>query len=146
MKIEPNGAAGRRVRDFSAGDRVDVSLPRGSFTLVDDTRPVVLLSAGIGVTPVLAMLYALADVRSARQILWLHQARDGQHHAFGDEVRRLMSVLARGRSHVCYSRPASTDQLGKDFDSVGHLSLSPRSTASAFRPMRTSIYAARRAS
>jgi ferredoxin-NADP reductase len=84
----------------------------------------VLLSAGIGTTPVLAMLYALATARSARQVLWLHAARDGEHHPFAAEVRRLMLALTHGRSYVCYSRPGSRDKIGKDFDATGHLSRS----------------------
>ena len=60
----------------SVGDALDVSAPRGSFTLQPGERPVVLLSAGIGATPVLAMLHALAEARSTRQVLWLHAARD----------------------------------------------------------------------
>jgi ferredoxin-NADP reductase len=70
------------------------------------------------------MLYALAAARSTRQVLWLHAARDREHHPFADEVRRLMLALAHGRSYVCYSRPGSRDQMGKDFDAIGHLSRS----------------------
>jgi ferredoxin-NADP reductase len=85
---------------------------------------VVLLSAGIGATPVLAMLHALAAARSTRQVLWLHGARDRQHHPFAAEVRRLMLALSRGRKYVCYSRSSSRDKMGKDFDATGHLSRS----------------------
>ena len=81
-----------------------------------------LLSAGIGATPVLAMLHALAAARSTREVWWLHGARDRQHHPFAAEVRRLMPALARGRSHVCYSSPGADDKLGEDFDATGHLS------------------------
>ena len=106
------------------GDVLDVSLPRGTFTLRAEDRPVVLLSAGIGVTPVLAMLHALAESRTTRQVLWLYQARDRQHHPFADEVRRLMPALAHGRSYVCYSRPGPHDTIAEDFDGTGHLSQS----------------------
>jgi ferredoxin-NADP reductase/MOSC domain-containing protein YiiM len=122
-KIEPNGAAGTYLREHvRVGDALDVSSPRGSFILQSGERPVVLLSAGIGATPVLAMLYALAAARSTRQILWLHAARDREHHPFADEVRRLMLALTHGRSYVCYSRPGSRDKMGKDYDATGHLS------------------------
>jgi MOSC domain-containing protein YiiM/ferredoxin-NADP reductase/ferredoxin len=124
VKVEPNGAAGAHLRGLRAGGALDVSLPRGIFTLRTGQRPLVLLSAGIGVTPVLAMLYALAESRSTREVLWLYQARDGRHHPFAAEVRRLMLGLAQGRSHVCYSRPGSHDSMGDDFDSAGHLSRS----------------------
>src|SRR5438132_2960863 len=82
------------------GDALDVSAPRGSFILQSGERPVVLLSAGIGATPVLAMLHALAAARSTRQVLWLHAARDRQHHPFAAEVRGVMPTLAHGRSYV----------------------------------------------
>ena len=124
VKIEPNGAAGTYLRELRVGDVLDVSLPRGTFTLGAEERPLVLLSAGIGVTPVLAMLYALAESKSTRQIFWLYQARDRQHHPFADEVRRLMLALAQGRRYVCYSRPASNDRLREDFDGAGHVSRS----------------------
>src|SRR5262249_2213501 len=91
VKIEPNGAAGTYLRDHvRVGDALDVSAPRGNFILQSGDRPVVLLSAGIGATPVLAMLHALAAIRSPRPIFWLHGARDGQHHPFAGEVGRLL--------------------------------------------------------
>jgi ferredoxin-NADP reductase/MOSC domain-containing protein YiiM len=125
VKIEPGGVAGTWLRDrLRAGDALDVSSPRGSFILQDAERPLVLLSAGIGATPVLAMLHALAMARSDRQVLWLHAARDREHHPFAAEVRRLMLALPHGRSYVCYSKPASSDRLGEDFDAAGHLSRS----------------------
>jgi ferredoxin-NADP reductase len=70
------------------------------------------------------MLHALVAVRSTRQVVWLHGARDRQHHPFADEARRLVLALTRGRSHVCYSRPGLCDRKGEDFDAVGHLSRS----------------------
>ena len=125
VKIEPNGAAGTYVREHvRVGDVLDVSSPRGSFILQSGERPVVLVSAGIGVTPVLAMLHALAAARSRRQVLWLHAARDRQHHPFAAEVRRLMLALTHGRSYVYYSRPGPRDKMGEDFDATGHLSRS----------------------
>ncbi len=125
VKIEPKGVAGNYLHEHvRVGDALDVSSPRGSFILQSGERPVVLLSAGIGATPVLAMLYALAMARSTRQILWLHAARDRQHHPFAEEVRRLAPALTHGRSYVCYSRPGSRDKIGEDFDATGHLSRS----------------------
>ncbi len=123
VKVEPNGAAGEHLRDHVAvGDALDVSAPRGSFVLQPGEGPVVLCSAGIGATPVLAMLHALATAGSTRQVVWLHAARDRQHHPFAAEVRGLMAMLARGRSYVCYSRPGALDKVGVDFDAAGHLS------------------------
>jgi ferredoxin-NADP reductase len=123
VKIEPSGIAGTWLRDrVRVGDGLDVSSPRGSFILEAGERPVVLLSAGIGATPVLAMLHALAEVQSPRQVLWLHAARDREHHPFAAEIRRLMLAFPHARSYVCYSKPGSVDKLGEDFDAAGHLS------------------------
>jgi ferredoxin-NADP reductase/MOSC domain-containing protein YiiM len=125
VKIEPNGAAGSYLQNHvRVGDGLDVSSPRGSFVLQPEERPVVLLSAGIGATPVLAMLHTLAAARSTRQVLWLHGARDSQHHPFAGEVRRLVFSLPHGRSYVCYSRPDPHDRIAEDFDATGHLSRS----------------------
>ena len=124
VKVEPNGAAGTYIREHvRVGSALDVSAPRGSFILQSSERPVVLISAGIGVTPVLAMLYALSVAPSAlRPVFWLHGARDREHHPFAAEVRRLMLTLPRGRSYVCYSKPGSDDAMTEDFDATGHLS------------------------
>jgi ferredoxin-NADP reductase/MOSC domain-containing protein YiiM/ferredoxin len=139
VKIEPGGVAGTWLRDrLRAGDALDVSSPRGSFILQEAERPLVLLSAGIGATPVLAMLHALAGTRSARQVLWLHAARDGEHHPFAAEVHRLMLDLPHGRSYVCYSKPASSDRLGVDFDAAGHLSRSMLEVAAV--PREAEVY------
>jgi len=123
VKIEPNGAAGTYLKErMREGDTLEVSSPRGGFILQSGERPVVLLSAGIGATPVLAMLHTLATAHSTRQILWLHTARDGQHHPFAAEVRGLIAGLAHGGSFVCYSKPGTGDKLGEDYDAAGHLS------------------------
>jgi ferredoxin-NADP reductase/MOSC domain-containing protein YiiM len=123
VKIEPNGAAGAYLSDHvRVGSVLEVSSPRGSFVLRSGEGPVVLLSAGIGATPVLAMLYAMSSAHSTRPVLWLHVARDGKHFPFAAEVRRLVSNLSLARSYVCFSRPEAADRLGTDFDAAGHLS------------------------
>jgi ferredoxin-NADP reductase/MOSC domain-containing protein YiiM/ferredoxin len=125
VKIEPDGAAGKYLREhLRVSDRVDVSSPRGSFVLQSGERPIVLLSAGIGATPVLAMLHALAAARSKRQIMWLHTARDGQHQPFAGEVRSLMGALTNGRSYICYTRPDSNEKTGEDLNATGRFSRS----------------------
>jgi ferredoxin-NADP reductase len=124
VKVEPNGAAGRYLAgSVRTGDVLDVSEPRGSFTLQTGDRPVVLLSAGIGATPVLAMLHTLAASSTPREVWWLHGARNRQSHAFAAEVKQLLGVLAHGRSRVWFSRPGAEEQEGKDFDARGHLGM-----------------------
>jgi ferredoxin-NADP reductase/MOSC domain-containing protein YiiM len=122
IKQEPRGAASTYVATrLKAGDTLEIGAPRGSFVLQPGERPVVLLSAGIGVTPVLAMLYALAAEPSVRQVWWLHGARSGDEHPFAKEARRLLRRLPHSRSYVQYSRPRPGDQPGVNFDLPGHL-------------------------
>jgi ferredoxin-NADP reductase/MOSC domain-containing protein YiiM len=125
VKREPDGLASAFLHDrVDAGDVLEVGAPRGDFTLeVDGTGPVVLLSAGVGVTPVLAMLAALARARSARPVWWLHGARSGAEHAFASRARELLSELPVARSHVRYSRPRPDDRRGVDFDELGRIDL-----------------------
>ena len=122
IKREAHGAASRYIADeLRIGDVVEVGAPRGSFTLRQDARPIVLLSAGIGATPVLAMLQALAAEGATREVWWLHGTRNGREHAFAAEVRGLLAGLAHHRSHICYSAPDPGDRAGTDFDTAGHL-------------------------
>src|SRR5208282_5906830 len=94
------------------GDLLDVSAPRGSFTLRPGQGPVVLLSAGVGATPVMSMLHALAAERSQREIWWIYGARNRVDHPFAEESRSLLKQLPRGREYIVYSRPAAIDQVG----------------------------------
>jgi ferredoxin-NADP reductase len=124
IKREIHGAASIYIEDeLQVGDVVDASAARGSFTLRSGNTPVVLLSAGIGATPVLAMLHALAAEASTREIWWLYGARSGREHPFAEETRGLLKVLAHGHSHIRYSAPDPEDQPGLDFDAAGRLNM-----------------------
>ena len=124
VKREPNGAAGAYIEDgLKVGDVIDVSAPRGAFTLMQGDGPVVLMSGGIGLTPVLAMLHALAAGGSRRDVWWVHGVRNGAEHAFATEARALLKALPHGHSHVCYSAPDPQDRPGVDFDGPGRLSV-----------------------
>jgi len=103
------------------GDVLDVSAPRGSFTLHPSHSPVVLLSAGVGATPVMSMLHALAAESSQHEVWWIYGARNRVEHPFREESRSLLKQLSRGRAYVVYSRPAASDQVGADFDAPGHI-------------------------
>ena len=103
------------------GDLLDVSAPRGSFTLRPSQNPVVLLSAGVGATPVMSMLHSLAAERSQREIWWIYGARNRGNHPFAEESRSLLKQLSRGRAYIVYSRPAASDKVGADFDAPGHI-------------------------
>jgi len=122
VKCEPHGAGSQfiysRVR---AGDVLEAAAPRGTFTLRSGQEPVLLISAGVGATPVLAMLDALAAAKSGRDIWWLHGARNRAQEPFAAESRSLLATLPRGHRHVCYSHPGPDDVQGRDYQTAGRL-------------------------
>jgi ferredoxin-NADP reductase/MOSC domain-containing protein YiiM len=93
------------------GSAVDAAAPRGDFVLRDETNPVLLLSAGIGVTPVLAMLHTLAAARSKRDIWWLHTVRSPAEHAFAAEAHHLLDDLDQTHEHIYYTAQNATADL-----------------------------------
>jgi ferredoxin-NADP reductase/MOSC domain-containing protein YiiM len=120
------GQGSRYIADAAqTGDIFETSAPRGDFVLRSGTHPVVLLSAGIGVTPVLSMLHALASVSAEphRDVWWIHAARNAREHAFIQESRQLLGAIPGSHSVIAYSQPDPSDRLGKDFDMQGHLDL-----------------------
>jgi ferredoxin-NADP reductase len=124
VKRETHGAAGAYIdAQVRVGDVLDVSAPRGSFTLRPGDRPVILLSAGVGVTPVLAMLHSLAAGASSREVWWIYGARNGSEHPLAAEARALLKALPRSHSHIRYSSPGPADRPIVDFDAPGRLGL-----------------------
>jgi ferredoxin-NADP reductase/MOSC domain-containing protein YiiM/ferredoxin len=125
IKQEEGGIAGNYLRSrIKAGSILEVSAPRGSFTLVSGGEPVVLLSAGVGATPVMAMLHALADGKSNRTVWWIYGAHNREEHPFRQESRALLETLKDSHSYIQYSKPGPSDQRGVDFDAPGHLTAS----------------------
>ncbi|MBM9510097.1 MOSC and FAD-binding oxidoreductase domain-containing protein [Actinacidiphila acididurans] len=122
VKREPHGvASGYLHARARAGDEVETAAPRGTFCLSGGAEPVVLLSSGVGATPVLAMLHALARSGADREVWWLYGARDGTEHPFAAESRDLLAALPRTRSRVFYSRPGPGDRAGEDYTDAGRL-------------------------
>jgi ferredoxin-NADP reductase/MOSC domain-containing protein YiiM len=122
VKREQHGtASGYLHTRLAVGDQLDIAAPRGTFILGGTHAPVLLVSAGIGATPVLAMLHALAQEHSDREIWWLHAARSRRDHCFATEARRLLASLPNVRTHVYYSRPGPADREGHQFDHAGRL-------------------------
>jgi uncharacterized protein len=143
VKRHPHGSASRHLHDtIRLGDVISAEDPAGEFVVSDahPTAPIVLLSVGIGVTPVLAMLGELVASSSSksssraerpkRQVWWVHGARNGAEHSFRQEVESLQQLSRRVAStvdvskHVVYSQPRDeTDRLGADYDSTGRVNL-----------------------
>jgi ferredoxin-NADP reductase/MOSC domain-containing protein YiiM len=125
VKREPHGAGSRFVcTRVHAGDLLEVAAPRGTFVLQSGDSPVLLISAGVGATPVLAMLHALAGTRSRRDVWWLHGARNRSEEPFAAESRSLLARLASGHQNICFSRPGRGDVEGRDYQTRGRLSAS----------------------
>jgi ferredoxin-NADP reductase/predicted pyridoxine 5'-phosphate oxidase superfamily flavin-nucleotide-binding protein len=122
VKREPMGLASRHLHDaVEVGAILEARAPAGEFVLGCTTCPVVLVSAGVGVTPMLSMLHHLTRANGGRAIAWAHGARDGAHHPLADEVRELAAHHGNVRSHIAYSRPRAEDVAGVHYDTAGRL-------------------------
>jgi ferredoxin-NADP reductase len=112
VKRETHGAASSYIHSHvKVGDILEIAAPRGAFFLTEAETPVVLISAGVGITPVLSMLHTLAATESPRQVWWLHAARDRSQQPFAGESQALLNQLSDSHIHVFYSRPEPADQL-----------------------------------
>lgn len=128
VKREQRGrASGYLHTRVTVGDQLDVAAPRGTFVLADEARPVLLISAGVGITPVLSMLHQLAESNPTREVWWLHGARDRAESPFVAEVDDLLNVLPNSHFHVWYSRSegrmsgAALRELGVPRESAAYL-------------------------
>jgi ferredoxin-NADP reductase/MOSC domain-containing protein YiiM/ferredoxin len=122
VKREHGGtASGYLHTRLAVGDQLDIAAARGTFILDRTHAPVLLISAGIGATPVLAMLHALAEEHSDREIWWLHGARSRRDHSFATEARALLALLPNVHGYVYYSSPGPDDREGRDFERAGRL-------------------------
>jgi ferredoxin-NADP reductase len=106
------------------GDILDVKAPNGHFHLdVEQERPLVLISGGVGVTPMIAMANALVEARSDREIWFFHGARNSKDHLFKDYMAGLAAENKNIRVHVCHSKPMESDVKGRDFHHEGRVTV-----------------------
>jgi ferredoxin-NADP reductase/MOSC domain-containing protein YiiM/ferredoxin len=130
VKQEVHGvASGYLHTHVHPGDLIEAAAPRGTFVLGPGTTAVLLISGGVGATPVLAMLYALAAQQSTREVWWIQAARNAAERPFAAEVAALLGRLPNAHAYVCFSRPGPGDELGRDYDGAG------RVTAAALRAL-----------
>jgi len=115
----PPGLSSNYFHDHvDVGSKLCLKAPRGKFHLDGDgERPVVLLSAGVGLTPMIGMLNAIVAAGSNRRVWYIHGARNGREHAMGAHVRALADEFANVHAHIRYSRPHPEDIEGRDYDS-----------------------------
>jgi ferredoxin-NADP reductase/MOSC domain-containing protein YiiM len=113
VKREPHGVASTYLTtSLRPGTILDVAAPRGTFALDSGRDPVLLLSAGIGLTPVLSMLHALADKRSEREVWWIHGARSPEELPLAAEAHTLLESLPRSNEHIFFSGVMPRDHDG----------------------------------
>jgi ferredoxin-NADP reductase/MOSC domain-containing protein YiiM len=106
VKHEPNGVGSGYIHEHLAGgDTIQAAAPRGSFVLHQNEKAAVLVSAGVGVTPVLAMLESLTTTQPGRPVWWIHGARNSQEHPFKAEVETRLAAMSMASKLVVYSDP-----------------------------------------
>ena len=104
------------------GSKLLSKSPRGRFFLDPHAEtPVVLLSAGVGLTPSMSMLNAIVDAGSDRSTWFIHGSRNSREHAMGAHVRSVAKENSNVHLHIRYSRPLSEDTIGRDYDEEGYV-------------------------
>jgi ferredoxin-NADP reductase/phenylpropionate dioxygenase-like ring-hydroxylating dioxygenase large terminal subunit len=110
-----------------AGLRLEAMTPRGKFVLTQSERPVVFVSAGVGITPMIAMANQIVEdgrkTGNFRPVWFVHGAHNGRVHAFGAHVRELAAAHPAMRVHIRYSRPGADDRLGLTHDGEGQVTI-----------------------
>jgi nitric oxide dioxygenase len=121
VKRESEGVASRRLYDtVTIGSEIALRAPAGSFCLSPGRRPIVLLSGGVGLTPMMAILEAVAISAEPRPVLWAHATRDGAHHCFKHRVRELAQQIPL-HAVTWYERPRAIDRVGLDYNHAGRI-------------------------
>ena len=121
VKRDPRGLVSRHLHNhLEPGASVSAGTPQGSFVIDPSSqRTVVLVSAGVGLTPLVSMLHVLAD--GDAPVWFVHGARDGEHHPLREEVARIAEASRNVRLHVAYSRPRRQDREERHFQSAGRV-------------------------
>ena len=121
----PPGLSSNFFHDHvEVGSTLQVGAPTGDFYLHEDRiGPVVLLSGGVGLTPMIAMLNHLVDQGASRPVWFVHGVQNGAEHAFGAHVRQLAEAHAAVSTHVVYAEPEPDDALGRDYDDAGFITI-----------------------
>lgn len=121
VKREPSGTGSGFLHDLQPGARMVCAAPAGHFVLNSALeRPVVLLSGGVGQTPMLSMLHELAAHKRAA-VVYLHAAINGSAHAFKDETKSVANRAPWIRRRTFYERPDANDRIGVDYDRAGRI-------------------------
>jgi len=122
VKREPEGqASGHLHANVQEGDTLELGAPCGSFTLQESERPLLLLSGGVGQTPMVSMLEHAVQRRGDRPIWFVHAARNGRVHALRHQVAHLAATSPGVKTLTAYSEPTPEDRQGRDYDQRGFI-------------------------
>ena len=120
--LKPGRASCYFCDRLQVGDILDVKAPGGHFFLdLSVESPVVLISGGVGITPMLSMMNAFIDSRSKREVWFFHGARHSAEHIQKQHLEKIAAENENVRLHICYSRPRPGDVLGRDYQHAGHV-------------------------
>lgn len=125
VKREANGTVSKHLHDrVQKGDVIFVAPPTGDFHLPErPERPVVLLSGGVGLTPMVSMLETIVDSGVELSVHYVHGAQDGRVHAMGSHVRGLADGRPHLKTAIFYETPNEHDERGVHFDHHGHITI-----------------------
>lgn len=125
MADRPEGKVSTYLhQQIDEGDILHLSAPAGDFVLdQDDALPVVLLSGGVGLTPLLSMLHTVAKEQPERDVYFVHAAINGDYHALRDEVVSLAQTNPQIHPFFCYESPTEKDREQHKFDKEGYVDL-----------------------
>ncbi len=129
VKRTKDGKVSNYLHDeLSVGDRVKLVAPAGDFFMdVKSDTPVVLVSAGVGLTPTLSMLESLSAHQAS--VTWVHATENGQQHAFKQHVNQLVKTKENMNAFVWYNQPTTEDKRGEDYHFTGFVNLKKIETA-----------------
>lgn len=121
----PDGLVSNLMHSKKIGDIIKVSHPQGHFFLDtairDPDSPVVLISAGVGLTPMTSILNTLSSDHSPRPILWVHAARSSNIRAFAKHIQDVRRQTDNMQIMLCNSRPERDEVKGQDYDHEGYV-------------------------
>ena len=126
VKRESAGVVSNHLHDsLQAGSLIYADAPAGEFVLdlerIPASRPILLVAAGIGITPIASMLHAIAVERPSQEVVVVHGIRDQAHHPLASEIRELARELPNLSLHIRCSRPLPSEGDSGSFDSLGRI-------------------------
>lgn len=121
----PAGIVSTHLHDHvQEGDVLAFAAPSGDFTITDEREsPIVLISGGIGITPLLSMLKHLAENESNRPVIFIHATANSSSYALKDEVEQVVTSHKQVQAFVSYDKPTQEDRQARNFDKEGYIDL-----------------------